>query len=386
MINSKTMDQEIEAEKPKILVVDDNRINCKIVNDLIIIMGYDSLMAENGLYALSTLEKQECDLVLLDIRMPDMDGYQVLEYMKNDSRLSKIPVIMISALDDMESIVRCIENGADDYMVKPFNHTVLKARINACLERKRFHDRENQYQEQIEKFNLDLQNRVSKQVSEITAAQRATIFAMAKLAESRDPETGEHLLRIREYVRIICQRLCMRSEYATIIDDDYIENICAASPLHDIGKVGVPDSILLKPGKLTKEEFDEMKVHTIIGAESLREVNRLHFGNDFVRIGIEIAESHHEKYDGTGYPHGLVGEDIPLVGRILALSDVYDALTSKRCYKEAFSHTRSHDIIVKGRGKHFDPDVLDAFVSAEKEFLQIRDCYVDVEHEIALRC
>ena len=175
----------------------------------------------------------------------------------------------------------------------------------------------------------------------------------------------------------------MRSEYATIIDDDYIENICAASPLHDIGKVGVPDSILLKPGKLTKEEFDEMKVHTIIGAETLREVNRLHSGNDFVRTGIEIAESHHEKFDGTGYPHGLAGEEIPLVGRILALSDVYDALTSKRCYKEAFSHTRSHDIIVEGRGKHFDPNVVDAFVSSGKEFLGIRGRYVDAEQEVA---
>ena len=176
----------------------------------------------------------------------------------------------------------------------------------------------------------------------------------------------------------------MRSEYATIIDDDYIENICAASPLHDIGKVGVPDSILLKPGKLTKEEFDEMKVHTIIGAETLREVNRLHSGNDFVRIGIEIAESHHEKWDGTGYPHGLAGEDIPLVARVLALTDVYDALTSRRCYKEAFSHTRSHDIIVEGMGKHFDPDVVAAFVSVKKDFLHIKDRYVDVEQEIAL--
>ena len=382
MINSKTMGQETESERARILVVDDNSINLKIIADLIEIMGYDSLMAENGIYALSTLEKHECDLVLLDICMPDMDGYQVLEYMKKDSRLCQIPVIMISALDDMESVVRCIENGAEDYMVKPYNHTILKARINACLERKRLHDRENQYQDQIEIFNLDLQSRVSKQVSEITAAQRSTIFAMAKLAESRDPETGEHLLRIREYVKIICQRLCLLPKYTTIIDNNYVENICAASPLHDIGKVGVPDSILLKPGKLTKEEFDEMKVHTIIGAETLREVNRLHFGNDFVRIGIEIAESHHEKFDGTGYPHGLAGEEIPLVGRILALSDVYDALTSKRCYKEAFSHTRSHDIIVEGRGKHFDPNVVDAFVSSGKEFLDIRGRYVDAEHEV----
>jgi putative two-component system response regulator len=383
MINSETMGQETGTKKSRILIVDDNNVNRKIISDLILIMGHESVMAENGLYALSILEKQECDLVLLDICMPDMDGYQVLEYMNNDSHLCQIPVIMVSALDDMESVVRCIENGADDYMIKPFNHTILKARINACLERKRLHDRENQYQGQIEKYNIDLQNRVRKQVSEITAAQRSTIFAMAKLAESRDPETGEHLLRIREYVKIICQRLCLLSKYTPIIDDNYIENIYAASSLHDIGKVGIPDSILLKSGKLTIEEFNAMKEHTIIGAETLREVNRLHPGNDFVRLGIEVAESHHERWDGTGYPYGLTGEDIPLVGRILALSDVYDALTSKRCYKEAYSHAKSHEIIVDVKGKHFDPDVVDAFVSSEKDFLNVRERFIDVEQEVA---
>ncbi|GAX61125.1 response regulator receiver modulated metal dependent phosphohydrolase [Candidatus Scalindua japonica] len=371
------MDHETGPVKPNILIVDDSDINLKILNDLIEIMGYTPVMAENGLYALSVLENQACDLVLLDIRMPEMDGYQVLKIIKNDPHLSHIPVIMISALSDMDNVIRCIESGADDYMVKPFVHAILRARIDACLEKKQMHDKESRYQEQIESFNLELQNRVSKQVSEITAAQRATIFAMAKLAESRDPETGEHLLRIREYVRFLCQQLRFLTKYENIIDDNYIENICAASPLHDIGKVGIADGILLKPDKLTDEEFNAMKAHTCIGAETLREVYRLHSGNDFVRIGIDIAESHHEKWDGTGYPHGLAGENIPLVGRILALSDVYDALTSRRCYKEAFSHTRSIKIIVDGSGKHFDPDVVDAFIKAEKDFVSIREYYVD---------
>ncbi len=377
MISSKTMVRETGSKKATILVVDDNNANRQILNDLILIMEHVPVMAENGLYALSTLEKQDCDLVLLDICMPEMDGYQVLEYMKNDPNLRQIPVIMISALDEMDSIVRCITSGADDYMVKPFNFTVLRARIEACLWKKQMRDKESQYQSQIQDFNIELQNRVSKQVYEITAAQRSTIFAMAKLAESRDPETGEHLLRIREYVKTICNQLSLHPKYSTIIDDNYIENTCAASPLHDIGKVGIPDSILLKPGKLTVEEFSNMKTHTSIGAETLREVNRLHSGNDFVRIGIEIAESHHEKWDGTGYPYGLSGENIPLVGRILALSDVYDALTSSRCYKEAFSHDRSFKIINDGRGKHFAPDVVDAFVHAEKDFIRIREHYVD---------
>ncbi|MBT3354513.1 MAG: response regulator [Candidatus Scalindua sp.] len=379
MINSRAIEQETVTEKSTILIVDDNGVNRKIIKDLILTMGYDPLTAENGLYALSTLEKQPCDIVLLDICMPDMDGYQVLEYMKKDSALCQIPVIMISALDDMESVVRCIEGGADDYMVKPFNHTVLRARIDACLEKKHLRDKESKYQDQIESYNLELQNRVSKQVFEITAAQRSTIFAMAKLAESRDPETGEHLLRIRDYVKILCHKLCQLPKYETIMDYDYIENICAASPLHDIGKVGISDNILLKPGKLTKEEFCAMQAHTTIGAETLREVNRLHAGNDFVKLGIDIAESHHEKWDGTGYPHGLAGENIPLVGRILALSDVYDALTSKRCYKEAFSHEKSLEIIIDGKGKHFDPDVVDSFIATQEDFVRIRERYDDVQ-------
>lgn len=377
MINLDRINHELNPAKSKILIVDDNEINRKILNDLIAIMGHIPLMAENGLYALSTLENQPCDLVLLDIRMPEMDGYQVLKYIKNDPGLCNIPVIMISALNDMDNVVRCIESGADDYMVKPFVQAVLRARIDACLEKKQMRDKESQYQDQIESFNLELQNRVSKQVFEITAAQRATIFAMAKLAESRDPETGEHLLRIREYVKIICHQLRLLPKYEAIIDDNDIENMYAASPLHDIGKVGIADGILLKPEKLTVQEFNAMKAHTTIGAETLREVNRLHPGNDFVRVGIEIAESHHEKWDGTGYPHGLVGKNIPLVGRILAISDVYDALTSKRCYKEAFSHAKSLDIIVDSRGKHFDPDVVDAFIKAEKDFVLIRERYVD---------
>lgn len=377
LFNSERMNQETKSGKFNILIVDDNDNNRKILNDLIVDMGHNPIMAENGLYALSRLENQACDLTLLDIRMPEMDGYQVLEYMKNDPNLCHIPVIMISAFDEMDSVVRCIESGADDYMVKPFAHTILRARIGACLDKKQMLDKESQYQDQIESFNLELQNRVSKQVFEITAAQRATIFAMAKLAESRDFETGEHLLRIREYVKIICRDLCLLPKYATMIDDNYIENICAASPLHDIGKVGIPDSILLKPGKLTVEEFNAMKAHTGIGAETLREVNKLHPGNDFVRIGIEIAESHHEKWDGTGYPYGLAGENIPLVGRILALSDVYDALTSKRRYKEAYSHARSLEIIIEGRGKRFGPDVVDSFINVEKDFVRIRERYVD---------
>lgn len=365
--------------KASILIVDDNEVNRKLLNDMTLALGHKPVLAENGLSAMAHMKKELPDLVLLDILMPEMDGYEVLERMKSDDSTRHLPVIMISAVDQMESIVRCIEKGADDYIIKPFDSTLLKARIGASLEKKQLRDREEAYRNKIEDYNLNLENRIQEQVQRITSAQVAIIFAMAKLAESRDPETGEHLERMAEYGKLLCQKLSAQSKYESIIDDKYINNIYAASPLHDIGKVGIPDHILTKPGKLTKEEFEIMKTHSKIGADTLRVVDEKHSGNDLVHMGIEIAENHHEKWDGSGYPNGLSGDNIPLAGRILALGDVYDALTSKRVYKEAFSHAKSREIILEGRGTHFDPDVVDAFISVENEFLTIKNHFVDTE-------
>jgi putative two-component system response regulator len=313
--------------------------------------------------------------------MPVMDGYETLEYMQQDPALRRVPVIMITALDDVDSAVRCIENGAADYLTKPFNPVLLKARVGACLERKRMSDREERYRVEIERNNETLSERVRLQIREISEAQLSTIFAMSKLAESRDPETGEHLERMREYCKVLSEQLSRMPKYRPLIDRNFVDNIYAASPLHDIGKVGVDDKVLLKPGKLTDDEWLLMRQHSVIGAETLREVDRQHPGNTFIRTGIEIAESHHEKWDGSGYPYGLSGEDIPLVARILALGDVYDALTSKRCYKEAFSHEKSRSIIEEGCGKHFDPDVILAFQETEDEFQRIRRDFVDPEQD-----
>lgn len=362
-----------------ILIVDDNERNLNVLNKMMQALGHTPILAENGVTALAHVKKQHPDIVLLDILMPKMDGYEVLNRIKENSSLRHIPVIMISAIDEMESVVRCIEKGADDYLVKPFNPTLLKARIGACLEKKQLRDQEEKYRQQIEDYNLNLEKRVLEQVQEITSAQLGMIFSMAKLAESRDPETGEHLLRMAEYCKILCNKLRLLPKYSSLIDSNLIHNIYGASPLHDIGKVGIPDRILQKPGKLTKDEFGIMKTHTTIGAETLREVSEKHPGNSFLRIGIEIAESHHEKWDGTGYPHGLSGEKIPIAGRILALGDVFDALTSRRCYKEPFSHDKSRDIVIAGSGKHFDPDVVNAFLSTEDQFTAIRERYIDTK-------
>ena len=362
-----------------LLIVDDNEMNRDLLLRRLGSSGYHLASAENGKEALEILRQQSFDLVLLDIMMPVMDGYETLELMQKDEVLQRVPVIMITALDDVEPAVKCIEMGAVDYVTKPFNPVLLKARVSANLERKRLSDKEHYHLFEVEDDNKELSDEVRAKIREISESQLAAIFAMSKLAESRDPETGEHLERMREYCRLLSEQLSRMPKYRSIIDREFVENIYAASPLHDIGKVGIEDSVLLKPGPLTDEEWVLMKQHPIIGAETLREVDRQHPGNAFIHTGIEIAEGHHEKWDGSGYPHGRSGEEIPLVARILALGDVYDALTSKRCYKDAFSHEKSRNIIQEGGGSHFDPDVVLAFFETEDEFMKIRLNYQDSE-------
>lgn len=367
------------VNRATILVVDDNDMNRDMLMRRLTKENYKVILAVDGKCALEELQSKDIDLVLLDIMMPVMDGYEVLERIKENENTMHIPVIMITAVDDLESTIKCIELGAEDYLPKPFNPILLRARIGASLEKKRLSDIEHKYREHVEERNIVLSERVKVQVKEIAQTQLGAIFAMSKLAESRDPETGEHLDRMREYCRVLAS--CMQSmpRYSKLIDTDFIDNIYAASPLHDIGKVGVPDAVLTKPGSLDESEWVIMKTHPIVGAETLREVDRNHPGNAFVKTGIEIAEAHHEKWNGTGYPFGLAGEKIPLVARILALGDVYDALTSRRCYKEAFSPEKSRNIIIKDRDIHFDPDVVDAFLASEDEFSRIRKEFQDSE-------
>jgi len=368
-----------ELSLGRILVVDDNEMNRDVLSRRLSRDGFNVYTAENGVSALTYLYDMDIDLVLLDIMMPEMDGYEVLEQMKANQRLRHIPVIMISAVDEMESIIRCIKNGADDYLPKPFDPVLLKARVSSSMEKKRFHDQEVRYQQQLSEFNEHLQEKVNEQVREISSAQLSTIFATSKLAESKDPETGAHLDRMREYCKILSIELSKTPEYGSQITPQFIDVIYAASPLHDIGKVGVPDEVLLKPGKLNSDEWAVMQTHSVIGAETLRAVDEKHPGNEFIRMGIDIAHSHHEKWDGSGYPQGLSGTDIPLSARILALSDVYDALTSARCYKPAFSHEKSKAIILEGDAVHFDPMIVKAFLSTEEQFIRIKDLFRDEE-------
>lgn len=367
----------MKAKVSKILIVDDQEVNREILEEHVRVLGHESLFAENGLSALAQIEKNVPDLILLDIMMPVMDGHQVLEQLQADNVFRHIPVIVVSALDEMDSVVRCIANGAEDYLVKPFNQEILKARISKSLENKALRDQEKNFRKKLQEYNLHLESRVQEQVRQITRGHLSTIFAMSKLTESRDPETGEHLERMREYCKILASQLSTMSMYASDLDKSYIDNIYWASPLHDIGKVGIPDHILLKPGKLTGDEFEVVKTHSTIGAETLKAVSEQCPDNDFIRMGIEIAESHHEKWDGSGYPHNLSGRDIPLAGRIVALGDSYDALTSKRCYKDAFTHEKSRELVLEGCGIHFDPDIVEAFLASERKFVSVRERIVD---------
>ena len=365
------------SKTTSILVIDDNLLNIETITRRLERDGFHTFKAESGAQAFKILDNFIIDLILLDVMMPEMDGYEVLERLKRAEKWQHIPVVMVSALEEEESVVRCIEAGADDYLTKPVNSVLLRARVNNSLNKKRLYDRDKQYQNELECYNQQLKHKVEMQVKEITSAQMAMIFATSKLAESKDPETGAHLDRMRIFCKILSEYLAKSIRFKELITQEFIECIYTASALHDIGKVGILDSILLKPGKLSDKEWDIMRTHTTIGANTLRAVVKKHPGNSFIRMGIEIAESHHEKWDGSGYPHGLKGEDIPLSARILALADVYDALTSMRCYKEAYSHEKSREIIVEGAGNHFDPQVVEAFLNCEDQFIRVKKEFKD---------
>lgn len=366
-----------------ILVVDDLEANRDLLARRLQHQGHRVHAVADGETALAALRAEGFDLVMLDLMMPGMDGAAVLKLIKADEVLKHIPVVMVSASDEIENVVRCIELGAEDYLPKPSSPVLLRARVNACLQKKRLHDQEALLRTQLQQSNELLEERVRAQVREITSAQSATIFAMSRLAESRDPQSGGHLERLREYAKVLAQELAKLPRYQQVIDEAFVDAIYAATPLLDIGKVGIPDSVLVKAGRLDPAEWEVMKAHTLIGGETLRVVDREHPGNTFIRMGIEIAEGHHEKWDGSGYPRGTAGESIPLAARIVALADVYDSFTSLRGRRRHFSHDEARQIIVEAADRSFDPEVVQAFVSAEAELVRIRRRYRDLEPRAA---
>jgi len=337
----------------QVLIVDDDEIVLLVLHEALAKAGYEVLTARNGRQALDILRSGTCRLVVSDWEMPEMNGLDLCRAIRSDHMRGYVYVILLTGRDTPEERVQGLIAGADEFVGKPFDNAELIARIGTA--------------ERV----LSLETR------------DVAIFAMAKLAESRDPETGAHLERVRSYSRILAQYLGGLDKYRQEITPEYARLIYLTSPLHDIGKVGIPDTVLLKPGRLSDREFEIMKTHTTIGAQTLAAALREFPGVKFLQMGLDIAATHHERFDGGGYPGKLVGDNIPLCGRIVALADVYDALTSKRVYKSSFTHDIARSMIVAESGSHFDPDVVDAFLKNETKFLEIREHYSETLAEAA---
>ena len=340
----------------KVLLVDDTAANIDILLDMLG-TDYDVSIALNGEEALESVQRFSPDLVLLDIMMPGMDGYEVGAILKEGETTKDIPIIFVTALSEERDEAKGLRLGAVDYITKPFRPELVKARVRNHLE--------------LNKYRNSLKEQVEERTRELALTQTVTIHAMAVLAEIRDNETGEHIQRTQGYISILARQLNETPKYRNSFRESDIDLLYKSAPLHDIGKVGVPDSILRKPGKLTAEEFNEMKKHTFYGWKAISTAEKILGSNSFLRYAKNIAYSHHEKWDGTGYPLQLKGESIPLSGRLMAVADVYDALVSKRIYKPSLPHSKAITIIEEERGKHFDPDIIDAFLAQSDEFARI---------------
>ena len=349
----------------RILIIDDHVELTEFLTECLASEGLSVDSAQNGEEGLNKALSQEYALVILDIMLPGIDGFEVLRRLKADEALRDIPVIFLSALNDMQDKLFALNAGGQDYITKPFQAEEVLARVDTHL-------RLRHLQHELAEHNRRLQERVAEQVKDISDSQIATIIALARLSESRDDDTGKHIERVQVFCRLLAESLANLPRFAAVIVRDFIENIVLASPLHDVGKVGISDSILLKPGKLTREEFEVMKNHTVIGSRTLAAVKNRYPKNALITMGISIAHHHHEWWDGSGYPDELKGEEIPVEARIMAVADAYDALRSKRVYKDAYSHDRSCGILMEGKGTQFDPDMVDAFMGVETRFDQLR--------------
>lgn len=357
--------------KPSILVVDDVPENLLVLTELLK-DDYEVRVANSGARALRlAMQLPTPDLILLDIMMPEMDGYEVLRHLKSSDETASIPVIFLTALDGVDDLVSGLEMGAVDYITKPIQPLVVKARIHTQMQAQ-------SARQMLADKNQWLENEVQRRMRENEKIQTVSILALAHLAEIRDMDTGKHILRTQSYVRLLAQALANHPKFQSILTPGYIDLLAKSAPLHDIGKVGIPDAILLKPGALSAEEWTIMKTHAAMGAKAIEMAEQdVDYQVPFLAVAKEIAKGHHEKWDGTGYPSGLKGNEIPLSARFMAIADVFDALVCKRVYKKAMSYEDALNIIKEGRGKHFDPDIADAFVANFQDIVQIAHSLTD---------
>jgi putative two-component system response regulator len=357
------------------LIVDDNPENLTVLGELLC-ERYKVRAANSGARALQlALQAPLPDLILLDIMMPGMNGYEVLERLRESDDTRDIPVIFTTAMDADEDEQRGIVLGAVDYITKPLRPAIVLARVHAHLELKLARDR-------LQRANDSREAEITRRMRENLMIQEVTIRALARLAETRDNETGNHILRTQHYVHALARRVSSHPRFAVELDEQSIALIAKSAPLHDIGKVGIPDSVLLKPGKLSAEEWAIMKTHAALGADAISRAEAdTHEPVKFLEFAKQVARNHHERWDGGGYPDALVGDAIPLSARLMALADVFDALISARVYKKAFTFDEARELMAEQRSKHFDPDLLDAFLAGFDEFCDIARRHPD--HDVA---
>ncbi|NCA89616.1 MAG: two-component system response regulator [Gammaproteobacteria bacterium] len=370
------MDNLDVANKATILVVDDTPNNLALMSGLLK-NQYKVKIANNGEKALKIAQADPLpDLILLDIMMPGLSGYDVIRELKAHPPTREIPVMFITAMSETEDERLGLELGAVDYITKPISPPILLARVETHLKIKRAADF-------LRDQNAFLEDEVNRRTREIQAIQDVTILAMASLAETRDNETGNHIRRTQHYVRLLANRLKTHPRFGYFLSEKTIELLFKSAPLHDIGKVGIPDHILLKPGRFTPEEFEIMKTHTTLGRDAILAAEK-HLGMEvsFLDLAKEIAYYHQEKWDGSGYPTGASGDQIPISARLMAVADVYDALISRRPYKEGMPHDQAVEIMRQGRGSHFDPDVLDAFIALREDFRTVASTYADSDADL----
>lgn len=355
-------------QRSMILVVDDEGSSRRLLTALLQNEGYEVLATSSAQEALERLQDRRPDLILTDGLMPQISGFELAVRLKADSRYAHLPIIVVTALDDRETRLRALEAGVDDFLGKPIDRAELRVRVRNILRLKEYGDR-------IQRNNEILETTVRQRTAQLHDSYLQTINVLLRAAEKKDEETGAHIQRIAYYCKELAQQLGMGK--------DFVDLIFVASPMHDVGKIGIPDQVLLKPGPLDVAEWAIMRTHTTLGANIIGQ----HNVSPELQMGWEIALSHHERWDGSGYPSGRNGNEIPLPARMMALADVYDALRSRRPYKEPFDHEKAVDIILKGDGRvqpeHFDPDILAAFPRAASTFAEyyatLTDCNISNE-------